>query len=95
VVLSQATAQGQCRFARPNSLKKPEVINGEDVCSLTPMVVYWKADNIHEEYSDTRTTIPCVHLFETNLDYKSQVIGYVPDEHCPDPPHCVAGLCQV
>ena len=76
VVLAQAIARGQCRFARPNAQKKPEVIDGKDVDSLTPMVVYWNADNVHKEYSDTRKTIPCMYLFETNLDYFDQVIGY-------------------
>ena len=31
VVLSQAIARRQCLFARPNSLKKPKVTDGEDV----------------------------------------------------------------
>ena len=49
------------------------------------MMVYWNADKIHKEYLDSRKTIVCVYLFETNLDYFIQVIGYVSDEHCPDP----------
>ena len=85
VVLSQAIARGQCLFARPNSLKKPEVINGEDVDSLSPMVVWWNSQHVSTEYEDSRKSIPCTNLFETNHDYFSKVIGRLPDEYCPDP----------
>jgi hypothetical protein len=85
VMLAQASERDQCRLAEPDTLNKPMGIEGSDVDSLVPLVVWWKSQDIGKEYSDARKTISCMNLFETNEEYFLNVIGRVAHELCPNP----------
>ena len=58
VMMAQAIARGQCLFSEPDSMRKPVAIEGDDVDSLAPMLVWWKSQGINKEYSDSRKTFP-------------------------------------
>jgi hypothetical protein len=86
VLLAQAFARGQCFFANPStSMRTPTLIEGGEVETLVPMLVRWKHQDIAKEYAESRKTISCADLFETNEEYFRKVIGMLPSPHCPNP----------